>query len=536
MSLQETEFVKGKVVVKYSKKHQPQHRVLKLNEDCILWCKPPQLKRPQTLRLFSVIRANLLTHTEAVACRLPTAEARCVFTLETTFRTYKFKVEDAATAKRWVDELKRRVKSAHARENTPTTDENELTCNSALQETADDDVLGDSSRSEAVLSKVQKTLNKYVGMLVPTDNIVDCFSQLSRSRRSLIADLQQSVADQHNECRLSVSQESQLKRQLSSLETSKAAQSRKSLDEMRGQVISQQKLRMELGREVQETTKANLDFMEQEQVLKRELGAAQVLAHNLGRHVTKKPTSTPDLRLEALQRGFHGYICCLGDAEISEQINLTPRRPAEDGIYKKRLITVSQGNNVLVWKAIGLFTKKKAVLKFKDINKFADGSPDIVRLQPFPGFVYLTLHSKHLTLVIALEPELSFYLDAIKHLYLTALNKSVLSVPRSSGLSVQRNCKAHLGMQSNLFQKLLTRYISSLEVSSRQESICDRGGSDSIAEYGEEISQLRGLIGTGVKGYIAGGTEEYLRQEKSKLEERLIRLSEIAMKVADHLN
>jgi hypothetical protein len=534
MSPQKTDFVKGEVVVKYSKKDQPQHRILKLNEDSILWCKPPQHNRPRTLGLLSVIRTNLLTYIEADAAKLPTA-AKGAFTLETAFRTYKFQVEDAASAKRWVDELRRRVKSAHIREDTSTTDDNELRCSSALQETADEVVLGDSSRREAVLRQVQKTLKKYVGMIVPIDNVVDCFSQLTRGRRSLIADLQQSVEEQLKECRLSMSQERHLKLQLTSLESSKDTHTRKSLDEMRGLVNSQQKLRMELSREAEETIKVNLDFMEQEQVLKQELGAAQVLAHNLGRYVTRRSTSTPDLRLEALQRGFHGYLCCLGDADISEQINLTPRRPTEDGVYKKRLITVSQCNSVLVWKAIGLFPQKKAVLKFKDIYKLYDGSPDTVNLQPFPGFVYLTLYSKHLTLVIALEPELRFYIDAIKHLYLTALNQSMRSIPKNSGLSILTNCKAHLCMQSSLFQKLLTRYISSLEVSPRQESICNRAGLDSIDEYGEEISQLRGLIGTGVKGYIAGGAEEYLRQEKTKLEERLMRLSEIAMKVADHL-
>mmetsp|Transcript_27382 Transcript_27382/g.49294 ORF Transcript_27382/g.49294 Transcript_27382/m.49294 type:complete len:522 (+) Transcript_27382:1238-2803(+) len=521
MSLQGIDFVKGNSVVKYSKSERPTQRILSLKDDCLVWHKTRRRKMPRRLRLFNILRTNLL-------CPSSKPGLPCAFTVETAFRTYKFQVEDEDTAQLWVAELRRKVKSAHMCDNTPTTDENENSTDSALQDTRDEEAVQD--KDSVVLSKVQRILKKFVGKPVAAENVVECFSQLAKSRSSLINNLHGAVEEKQTQCQLSNYHENLIKVQLSTLEARKAAQGEKPLDEMREQVVSQQGVKMQLEREVEDTIKANLKLIEEEYQVKKKLETSVALSHNLERFIAREVKAAPDAKVKALQQGFQAYVCCFADADIREQINLTPRRPAEDGIYKKRHISVSQGNSVLVWKAIGLFVQKKAVLKFKDVERTRDGSPDVIRLQPFPGFVYLTLYSSNLTLVIAVEPQLSFYLDAIKQLHLNTHSLSARNIPESSVVSLLRNCKNHLATQASMHQRLLAKYVTNLE-----ESICELSGLTGIEEYTNEVRLLRELSAAGVDGYLSGSAEDYMRKERSQLEQRLLNLSEIVVKVAEHL-
>lgn len=527
MSHQEADFVTGRAVLKYSKSERPTQRILSLKEDCLIWHKTRRRRMPRRLRLLNVMRINL-------CCSTSNSESGCDFTVETAFKTYKFQAETEAVARRWVDELRRKVKSAHMREDSPTN-ENDSSTDSALQDTRDEELQSD--KCAMVVSKVQKILKKCVGMPIPADNLVECFGQVARSRKSLITDLHGVAEERHSQFRLSNHQENLIKSQLSSLEAKRAAQGANSLDGIRETIVSQQFAGLRLTREREDLLRINTTLIEEERELKSKLETACALSHNLERLIAKETKLAQDTKVVALQRGFQGYICSFAAAEIRDQINLTPRRPTEDGVYKKRHISVSQGNNVLVWKAIGLFVQKNAALKFSDVERTRDGSPDVIRLQPFPGFVYLTLYSSNLTLVIAVEPQLSFYLDAIKQLHLTAHNKSARNIPECSQITLLRSSSAHLTSQASMYKRLLTRYNTNLEVRDRQESICETAAPcNAIDGYFEEVRHLRELCASGVAGYLSEGAEDYTRKERAQLEQRLLNLSAIVVKVADYLN
>jgi hypothetical protein len=318
------------------------------------------------------------------------------------------------------------------------------------------------------------------------------------------------------------------------------------VEDLRVQVQLEQDRQAQLDKETGKAISSNMELFAEELALKQELDTAQALMHNLDRLVTKETAeSASDVKVEALRRGFQAYVCCFADrsqrpVSTSVQAKGGPQKPskepysADDGVYKRRHLTVSQCNGVLMWRAVGLFSQKNATLKFKDVSSTRDGSPDVIRLQPFAGYVYLTLYSNHLTLIVAVEPQLSFYLDAIKQLHLSSHNKALRSIPQSSPVIILRNAKEHLSTQSSQLQRFLSRYTTSLEVRPKQESICSLKGT--VDEYQEEVQQLRDLCAGGLEGYFSGCAEDYLRKERDFLQQRLLSLSEIVARVAEHFN
>ena len=70
-----------------------------------------------------------------------------------------------------------------------------------------------------------------------------------------------------------------------------------------------------------------------------------------------KKNTPGDIHIDLLSKGFHGYVCTFtSNKELMHSLNMTPRRPYEDGVYKKRLISISNDLKYLTWRPISLFS------------------------------------------------------------------------------------------------------------------------------------------------------------------------------------
>lgn len=135
-----------------------------------------------------------------------------------------------------------------------------------------------------------------------------------------------------------------------------------------------------------------------------------------------------------------------------------------------------------------------------------------------------------LTLIFSVEKTYSFYLDAIKDLYL-----SMNSVTVSENLSefqaheIYQLGSEQLQTQMMLYDRLIKRYKNGLI-----ESICyvDQGSQYMQEMYLNEIEVLKVLNEDMVQGVLSADAENYFRHERGVLLER----SNALEKVLGHLN
>lgn len=522
MSQSRVDFAKGAAVVKYSRAGRPTQRILKLKDDVLQWHKPRRSQRPRCLQLFNIANISL-------SCSDSHDEGNCLFVVETAFRAYWFKVESETEAKQWVNELKRKAKHADIGENTQTTDDNEG--GSTMQDTRDDGY----DKYTDVLKQVQGTLEKYFGMPVPADRLVECLAKAAVSSQHSTNTLARGSLRRHRQS-MSEGGMSKLRMGSKSQFRGETGKERDEVAEVNKLINSEHAAGKQLAKEFEQTIRANAELIDQEHALKAELTSATALSHNVARLLAKQPKATSDAKLDALQRGFQGYLCSFSPEAIKGKISSIPRYLADEEAYKKQHIATSQGNSVLVWKAIGLFGCKKALLKFKDVEQCKEGFPGAARLQPFDGYAYLTLYSRNLTVVLAVNPQLSIYLEAIMQLHSETHNKGIRRQTGSASTFLKQ-CSSHLSNQLQLHKRLMSSYISSVEVKFNQDSLCELSRPNTALEQlTAEIRYLREVCAAGVDGFLSGGVEDYLRKERTQLQQSLLNVSEIVVKSADCFN
>ena len=228
--------------------------------------------------------------------------------------------------------------------------------------------------------------------------------------------------------------------------------------------------------------------------------------------------------IDLLKRGFHGYVNCIGDEVALKQLELTPDSDEEEG-YKHRQIQCSQDLAQLVWKPVSLFSHKRVFICISEISSVLSGTEDPTTLQPYPDCDYLTLQCPQLTLILAVEAQYTFYLEAITALFAQA-NDLPYTPPSPSDALLTRCRQAcqQYEAQSRLLQHLIKTYKASLTA-----SICDihNGFSAQQAVYSAEIAQLREVNEKCVLGLVSPEAQEYLRTERAELLERLRYLNEV---------
>jgi len=224
-----------------------------------------------------------------------------------------------------------------------------------------------------------------------------------------------------------------------------------------------------------------------------------------------------DVRVELAKKGFHGYVCTFSSAEIHDSINLTPRRPYEDGVYKKRLLCVSSDGSEITWRPISMFSQRKASLKIADITSVIDGTEDPRNLETFSNHKYITVVSKNITLILAINKGFSFYLEGLKELYARYNSlghvQCELKPPELYQLGSDQ-----LNNQLAIFHKLINRYKNSLI-----DSICqvDLGSEEAQSVYNKEIQALKLMNEHMVEGVVSPEVENYLRQESQAISQRM---------------
>jgi hypothetical protein len=252
--------------------------------------------------------------------------------------------------------------------------------------------------------------------------------------------------------------------------------------------------------------------------IKSELDKAKELKTHLEADPCKNIlTNVTETLKSVLQKGFICYICTLNGPELPERLILTPRRGYEDGVYKKRQLRLSGDYGSLVWKAVGLFTKKFITLNINDISTVIDGTEDPDRYEPFPAHKYISLVTKGLTVMICIENHYGIYLDGIKDLYMLS---NGLGVPEYDikPSYILKLASEQLQNQIFLYTRLYNRYKNSLI-----DSICIKNTEN--FEYQdtlyEEIKHLKALNDSLPIGIMASDSENYLRTEKKILKDRI---------------
>jgi hypothetical protein len=199
--------------------------------------------------------------------------------------------------------------------------------------------------------------------------------------------------------------------------------------------------------------KLELDIVtEKTKSLEKEVGQIQGLQISLR-----------DARFEVLKKGFHAYLCTFASESIGNQINLSPRRPYENGIYKKRHISCSGDFNQIIWRPISLFSSRKAYVNITEVTGILDGTEDPSRLQPFASHVYITIITPNLNMIIAIDKAFAVYLETIKDLFQRF--NHLPAIPNNlSYYELYQIAVEHLQSQHQLLQKLINRYKSTLSV------------------------------------------------------------------------
>lgn len=219
----------------------------------------------------------------------------------------------------------------------------------------------------------------------------------------------------------------------------------------------------------------------------------------------------------ALQKGFICYISTLASSDHHNDLTLTPRRGYEEGVYKKRQVSISSDSNNLIWKAVGLFSSKKIVLNINDIYTVIEGTEDPVQYEPFAGYKYISIVSKGLTVMMCIENYFSFYLDGIRELYMSS--NSLPSIDLQ--MKPQQICmltSEHLQNQILTVTRMYKRYKSSLIESI---STINLGTAEYQKFFSEEIEYLKVMNEKLPIGIMAFDSEEYLRSERVTLNGRL---------------
>jgi hypothetical protein len=242
--------------------------------------------------------------------------------------------------------------------------------------------------------------------------------------------------------------------------------------------------------------------------LKTELDISIEESHYLEKLVLFKRkaglSSAKKAKLDALKHGFVGQ-CCLLDS-------LEPK--AELGLYKKKLISVTQDGCFLQMKSMSLFSPHKTFLDLETVHSVIEGT-ESSELEPFEGMLYLTVMAESAVYVLAVDPRFGFYFEALQELF---LDSNDFIVPDFS----TTNQEALEGTLHQLKQQqvLVATYYDHWKKTQR-DGIC-RAQPETCIDETKRVSTLAQIATVAFSGW---SLEDYLRFERQEL-----------LKVEDSLN
>lgn len=123
-----------------------------------------------------------------------------------------------------------------------------------------------------------------------------------------------------------------------------------SIDELLKDISKERKQKDELTTKIQEITIEKNKYLKEGSIYKAELDLAIERNTILEKELDKREENQQEIdpKIDLLKKGFHGYVLSIADPDLADDLNLTPRRPYEDGVYKKRLINLTSDLSSLV--------------------------------------------------------------------------------------------------------------------------------------------------------------------------------------------
>lgn len=249
---------------------------------------------------------------------------------------------------------------------------------------------------------------------------------------------------------------------------------------------------------------------------KLERSKSQALSASLKGQIHSLGAPHNDPHISILAKGFYGYLCTfVSNPQMFQNFNLSPRKPYEDGVYKRRLIYLAPDLS-LCWKPISLFGKKLCKIGFREVSAVFEGTEDAEKLELFPCNNYITVIAKGVTVILSVEKGYDCYLESIRKLYQEQHNMPVVECGKET-YEIWKTASDQLECQSFLLSKIISRYKTVI-----CESVCCENDAitDEQIVYNKEIERLRGLNEELARKIDSSGFEDYLRKERKILLER----------------
>lgn len=241
-------------------------------------------------------------------------------------------------------------------------------------------------------------------------------------------------------------------------------------------------------------------------------------AENVGEAYSKKLPASPTLtlpehrpKLALLCRGFIAHVSIILSASSEVDLTISPRRPHENGVYKKRVVRVSSDYSCMTLQSLNFLNQRQVTLQLAEVHEVVDGV-----LQPehaaYVDYNYTTLRTNFGLVILATER------------FSTAANLQLLcghSEVEAEGAVKQYSSSVEtLSSQLKIARRLLNRYRGNLEVLSTQESLNIHSSYPVVEQaYDSALHSLHTLFG------FDTSREDWLRAERSHLTSAIQRVN-----------
>jgi hypothetical protein len=353
---------------------------------------------------------------------------------------------------------------------------------------------------ESVVSKTQGVLEKYLPCTV--SDLSASFSILQQSNLNKIKGLEFKLLE-HNRASLTNSEVRQrLEERIQVLEVDNESFSRcrEAVLDLRAQLDEEHHKFESMKQKADRYYRKAVHSLTLQKNLKTELDIGFEESHYLDKLVLFKRKagllSAKKAKLDALKHGFIGQ-CCLLDS-------LEPK--ADLGLYKKRLISVTQDGCFLQMKSMSLFSPHKTFLDLETVHSVIVGT-ESSELEPFEGMQYLTVMAESAVYVLAVEPRFGFYFEALQEV-LSDSNDSIAPDFSTTSREALEGTLHQLKQQ----QVQVATYYDHWKKTQR-EGIC-RAQPETCLEETKRVSTLAQIATVAFSGW---SLEDYLRFEKQEL-------------------
>lgn len=453
--------------------------------------------------------------------------------IETTIKTYKFQYKAPQAREKWHSGIKtllsnqtpepKTITKAISRKNTILGESNQESDPKIAQRQSLDDIM-----------KVVKQYSKYCGKVNWDDSNLQNIPQYIEE--AIIAcndrkwEIRNECLKEENDPKRLNNKISMLRKRLRMMEIESASSSQ--TEDISTYIMKEKEKILLLKNRIEEALNDKSQAISEWSGLKADLAKAEDLKSGLKVHCDLTKASFYDVICNILQKGFVCYISTYASQEHHDELTLTPRRGYEEGIYKKRQVKLSSDHKFLSWKAVGLFTKKTFSLSLENVSTIVEGTEDGENYRPFANHKYMSIMSKNMTIIMCIENYYGIYLDGIRELFFKSKGIPCYTQEINT-IEIIRLASEQIQCQISGYTRMFNRYKSSLI-----DSLCtiNCSGDKYQSFFYNEIQSLKALNDSLPLGIMSSDSENYLRNEKRILIEKINAMDSFLGSKHSHVN